>query len=91
MFVTGSLEMLKELVLRRSAVTLLPALSVRREIDAGQLVAVPVGGAKAVKTPMELCIAPDRQLSFAASKLVDFIEAFMRGAVTKKTAAKKAP
>ncbi|MEB2845498.1 LysR family transcriptional regulator [Rhizobiales bacterium RZME27] len=88
-FVTGSLEMLKELVLRRTAVTLLPALSVQREIDAGQLVAVPIGGAKAVKTPMELCIAPDRQLSFAASKLVDFIEAFMRGAVTKKTGSKK--
>lgn len=88
-FVTGALEMLKELVLRRSAVTLLPALSVKREIDAGQLVAVPIGGAKAVKTPMELCVAPDRQLSFAAGKLVDFIEAFMRGAVTKKTSPKK--
>ncbi|MDP9835985.1 DNA-binding transcriptional LysR family regulator [Neorhizobium huautlense] len=88
-FVTGALEMLKELVLRRSAVTLLPALSVKREIDAGQLVAVPIAGAKAVKTPMELCVAPDRQLSFAAGKLVDFIEAFMRGAVTKKATPKK--
>lgn len=89
-FVTGALEMLKELVLRRSAVTLLPALSVKREIEAGQLVAVPIAGGKAVKTPMELCVAPDRQLSFAAAKLVDFIEAFMRGVVPKKSAARKA-
>lgn len=88
-FVTGSLEMLKELILRRAAVTLLPALSVQREIDAGQMVAVPIAGGKAVKTPMDLCIAPDRQLSFAAAKLVDFIEAFMRGAVTRKTAPRK--
>lgn len=88
-FVTGSLEMLKELVLRRSAVTLLPALSVKREIDAGQLVAVPIGGGKAVKTPMELCVAPDRQPSYATAKLVDFIEGFMRGVVPKKTVGKK--
>ncbi|MGF9563165.1 LysR family transcriptional regulator [Neorhizobium sp. JUb45] len=90
-FVTGSLEMLKELVLRRSAVTLLPALSVKREIDAGQLVAVPVGGGKAVKTSMELCVAPDRQPSYATAKLVDFIEGFMRGVVPKKSVAKKTP
>lgn len=89
-FVTGSLEMLKELVLRRAAVTLLPALAVKREIDAGQLVAVPVVSGRAVRTPIDLCVAPDRQLSFAAGKLVDFIEGFMRGASAEKSVRRKA-
>lgn len=84
-FVTGSLEMLKELVLRGAAVTLLPALSVRREIEAGQLVAVPVVQGKAVRTPIDLCVAPDRQLSFAAARLVEFLEIFMSGADTRKS------
>ncbi len=88
-FVTGAVEMLKELVLRRAAVTLLPALSVKREIEAGQMVAVPVAGGKAVKTPMDLCVAPDRQLSFAAATLVDFIETFMRGAAPRKSSKTK--
>lgn len=77
-FSTGSLEMLKELVLRGTATTLLPALSVRREVEAGLLAAVPLAGDAAVRTPIELCVAEDRPLSFAAGKLADFIERFMR-------------
>jgi DNA-binding transcriptional LysR family regulator len=76
-FETGSLEMQKELVLRGAAITMLPALTVQREIEARQLVARPVAGGKGVRTPVELCVAPDRQLSFAAGKLLDFIERFM--------------
>lgn len=83
-FVTGSLEMLKELVLREAAVTLLPRLTITREIEMGLLSAIPISGGRAVKTAIELCVAPDRQLSFAAAKLVDFIEAFMRGAEPRK-------
>src|SRR3546814_475507 len=49
-FVTSSLDMLKELVLRGAAVTLLPALSVHREIEAGTLAAVPVTGGSAART-----------------------------------------
>jgi DNA-binding transcriptional LysR family regulator len=77
-FVTSSLEMLKELVLSGAAATLLPALTVRREIDAGQLCAVPLAAKSAIRTHVDLCVAPDRQMSFAATKLVDFIEHFMR-------------
>lgn len=77
-FVTGSLEMLKELTLRGAAVTLLPPQTVERELKAGQLLAVPIAGGKAVRTEAELCVAQDRQLSFAAGKLLDFIERFMR-------------
>ncbi|MDM9626894.1 LysR family transcriptional regulator [Rhizobium sp. S152] len=77
-FVTSSLEMLKELVLSGAAVTLLPALTVRREIEAGQLFAVPLAPRSVIRTHVDLCVAPDRQLSFAATKLLDFIERFMR-------------
>jgi DNA-binding transcriptional LysR family regulator len=77
-FVTSSLDMLKELVLSGAAATLLPALTVRREIEAGQLRAVPLAPSGAIRTHLDLCVAPDRQLSFAASKLLDFIERFMR-------------
>ncbi|WP_284775584.1 LysR family transcriptional regulator [Agrobacterium sp. lyk4-40-TYG-31] len=76
-FTASSLELLKDLVLDGAAVTLLPPLSVAREIDAGQMVAVPLGGSKGVRTTMELCVAPDRELSFAAATLASFIETFM--------------
>lgn len=85
-FVTGSLEMLKELVLREAAVTLLPALTVQRELEMGLLAAIPISAGKGVRTAIDLCVAPDRQLSFAAGKLVDFIEAFMRGASSPSSA-----
>ncbi|MBB3455279.1 DNA-binding transcriptional LysR family regulator [Rhizobium sp. BK313] len=83
-FETSSLEMQKELVLRGAAITMLPALTVQREIQAGQLVALPVADGKGVRTPIDLCVAPDRQLSFAAGKLLDFIERFMRDQVAGK-------
>lgn len=77
-FTASSLELLKDLVLDGAAVTLLPPLSVAREIDAGQMVAVPLAGSKGVRTTMELCVAPDRELSFAASSLAGFLETFMK-------------
>jgi DNA-binding transcriptional LysR family regulator len=81
-FITSSLEMLKELILGGAAVTLLPALTVLRETRAKQMVAVPLAGPKGIRTQIDLCVAPDRQLSFAASKLSDFIERFMRETVS---------
>ncbi|HEX2100746.1 MAG TPA: LysR family transcriptional regulator [Candidatus Synoicihabitans sp.] len=77
-FTTSSLDMLKELVLRGAAVTLLPALAVHREIEAGTLVAVPVVKDQAVRTAIDLCVSPDRQLTSAANALVGFIEESMR-------------
>ncbi len=77
-FVTSSLDMLKELVLRGAAVTLLPALAVHREIEAKTLVAVPVAEGEAVRTAIDLCVSPERQLTTAANALVEFIEDFMR-------------
>ncbi|MBN8932773.1 MAG: hypothetical protein J0G97_13160, partial [Rhizobium pusense] len=63
-----------------SAASIPLALSVAREIRSGQMVAVPLSGKKGIHTQIDLCVAPDRQLSFAASKLADFIERFMREA-----------
>lgn len=77
-FVTGSLEMQKELTLRGAAVTLLPRETVARELAAGHLLALPIAGGKGVRTEAELSVAEDRQLSYAAAKLLDFIERFMR-------------
>ncbi len=82
-FVTSSLEMQKELVLRGAAVTLLPALTVLRECRAGQLVAIPIAGGRGIRTPIDLCVAADRQLSFAAAKLLDAIDRFMRDAMPR--------
>lgn len=77
-FVTSSLEMLRELVLRGAAVTLLPALAVARECDTGQLVAIPIAEGRGIRTPIDLIVPSERQLSFASAKLVDAIERFMR-------------
>jgi len=74
----SALEMLKELVLSDMAATLLPRLSVRRELEAGTLTAIPLASESTIRTHAELSIAPDRQLSFAAAKLSGFIEEFMR-------------
>lgn len=77
-FTVSALEMLKELVLSDMAATLLPRLSVRRELEAGTLTAIPLASESTIRTHGELSIAPDRQLSFAAAKLSGFIEEFMR-------------
>jgi DNA-binding transcriptional LysR family regulator len=90
-FVTGALEMQKELVLRGAAVVLLPAQTVERERRAGQLVVVPIADGKGIATTAELSVAPDRPLSFAAGKLVDFIERFMRDAPDPHPAAAVQP
>ena len=78
LFTTSSLDMLKELVLRGAAVTLLPALAVHREIEAGTLAAIPLAEGKAVRTAIDLCVSPDRQLTAAANALVEFAEHFMK-------------
>lgn len=82
-FTVSSLELLRELVLDKAAITLLPALSVSREIRIGQMVAVPLSGSNAVSTAIQLCTAPDRELSFAASSFVAFMEETMRNGDAK--------
>lgn len=76
-FVTSSLEVLRELVLGGAALTLLPRLSVLREVEEGQMVAVPFVAAQQVKTEIDLCVSPERPLSIAAETFARFIEIFM--------------
>jgi len=82
-FTVSALEMLKELVLSDMAATLLPRLSVRRELEAGTLSAIPLASESTIRTHAELSVAPDRQLSFAAAKLSGFIEEFMRSSASR--------
>lgn len=77
-FTVSSLELLRELVLDKAAITLLPSLSVSRDIRAGQMVAVPLAGTKGVRTEIQLCTAPDRDLSFAASTFISFVQEMMK-------------
>ncbi|WP_337268177.1 LysR family transcriptional regulator [Oryzifoliimicrobium ureilyticus] len=83
LFVTSSLEMLRELMLQGVAATLLPAQTMLRDIKAGRLVAVPLEDSAAIRTRIDLLIAPDRQLSFAAKKLIGFLDEFMREQVAR--------
>jgi DNA-binding transcriptional LysR family regulator len=70
-FVTGSLEMQKELAARGTAVLILPPLCCRREIEAGVLVAIPLAPGSMISTSLDLYKAPDRTLSFAAQTVLD--------------------
>ncbi len=69
-FVTGSLDLQKELALRGVAALVLPPLCCAREIASGLLVAVPLADDSAIETSLDLCRAPDRTLTFAAQTLV---------------------
>lgn len=80
-FLTGSLEMQKELVMRGAAVALLPGLCVERERQAGAIAVRPIEAGKAVRADVDLSVAQDRQLSFAAGKLLDGLERAMRDMV----------
>ena len=73
-FVTGSLDMQKELALRGTAVLVLPPLCCSREIAAGALVAVPLEAGSTIATSLDLCRAPNRALSFAARALLAILE-----------------
>ena len=76
-FVTGSLDMQKELALRGAAVLVLPPLCCSREIASGALVAVPLEAGSTIATSLDLCRAPNRALSFAARALLAILERTM--------------
>ncbi|MFD2237948.1 LysR family transcriptional regulator [Aureimonas populi] len=76
-YTTSSMETQKDLAREASAVLFLPPMAVRRECEAGELVAVPLVDAT-VTTTLDLSHAPERPLSFAAAKLLAAIERDMR-------------
>lgn len=77
-YVTGSLEMQKELARRGAAILVLPEMTVRRECEAGELVAIPIREARPIRTRIDLCAPADRAPSFAATRLLDFLERRLR-------------
>lgn len=68
-FETGSVEIHKELALRGAAALVLPVMCCRREVETGQLLALPFEERDALITTIDVCCAPGRRLSFAARKL----------------------
>jgi DNA-binding transcriptional LysR family regulator len=78
MFETSSLEVQRELVLTGAAIALLPAATVAREREAGLVAVRPVADGGGVATAVEICIAEGRRPSFAAARLMDFLERFMQ-------------
>jgi DNA-binding transcriptional LysR family regulator len=72
-FVTGSLDLQKELAIRGAAALVLPPLCCAREIASGLLVAVDLAEDSAIETALELCRTPDRTLTFAAQTLLSEI------------------
>lgn len=82
MFETSSLEVQRELVISGAAIALLPAQTVEREARAGLIAVRPIAAALGVATAVELCVAEDRQPSFAAARLLDFLRRFMQDTMT---------
>jgi len=83
-FVTGSLDLQKELAISGAAALVLPPLCCAREIESGLLVAVDLAADSAVETSLELCRAPDRTLTFAAQALLAQITSSL-ATVTQET------
>lgn len=76
-FTTSSLELQKELALLGTAILILPALSVIREINSGELVVRPFNTSNEIKTNLQLGRSKTVVPSFAAAKLAEFLEKFL--------------
>ena len=82
-FTTSSLELQKELALHGTAVLILPAISVIREIKSGELVVRPFVAPSEIKTELQLGRSKTAIPSFAAAKLAEFLEEFFPMQVRK--------
>lgn len=76
-FTTSSLELQKELALNQTAALILPAMSVNRELKMGRLVVRPFEVGSEVRSELQIGRAKNTEPSFAAAKLVDFLEEFL--------------
>ncbi|MDG3444299.1 LysR family transcriptional regulator [Nitrospirillum amazonense] len=79
-FESSSVEVHKELALRKVAALVLPVMCCQREIETGQLIALPFEERDAMITTVDLCCARGRRLSFAARKLSAAIGHALEGA-----------
>lgn len=76
-FTTSSLELQKELALNQTAVLILPAMSVSRELKMSKLVVRPFQAGAEIRSELQIGRAKNSEPSFAAAKLVDFLEEFL--------------
>jgi len=76
-FTTSSLELQKELALHGTALLILPAISVVREIESGQLTVRPFEANAKITADLQLGRSKSAVPSFAADKLTDFLEGFL--------------
>jgi DNA-binding transcriptional LysR family regulator len=74
-FVTGALDLQKELAMRGMAALVLPELCCQREIASGLLLALPLAEGSRLQTALDICKAPDRTLSFAATAVLEALVA----------------
>lgn len=76
-FATSSLEVQFELAQRSSAVLILPELTVQRFIHSGDLTVRPLETSARIETLLELSYSTLHPYSFAARKMVSFLETFL--------------
>jgi DNA-binding transcriptional LysR family regulator len=74
-FEAASLAVQRALILQAGALAVLPRAAFAGEIAAGTMTAVPFPDAMPVETSLDLCLAADRQPSFAAERLRRDLEA----------------
>lgn len=77
-FTTSSLELQKELARRGTAVLILPAMTVSREIADNVLTVRPFAQSAEISSDMRLVRAEGPTPTFAARTLAEFLEAFLR-------------
>jgi DNA-binding transcriptional LysR family regulator len=75
---TNSMLILKHFVAAGSGVMMLPAFAMSREIDAGQLVAIPIDHPVLARAQAQIITRAGRQLSGAANKLLLLLTSTMR-------------
>ncbi|WP_176084999.1 LysR family transcriptional regulator [Martelella sp. HB161492] len=85
-FTTSSLELQKELARSGAAILILPAMTVMREIRAGELVAIPFAKQAEIASDLQLGRAKSTAPSFAAARLAEFLEEFLPAQAKRVTA-----
>lgn len=75
---TNSIEAMRGFARAGAGVTLLTRISVRRDLDAGLLVAVPMADASFRKASIDLIVMAGRELPLAVARFASIVEAAMR-------------
>ncbi len=79
---TNSFEMMKSTARTGHAIAILPKTLVRRELEAGQLCAIPVDDYELANAQMQICIHRNRTLSSAARSFLEHTLSYVRALPT---------